>query len=647
MRRLFKRLRLVAGQLADGLRPGQAGYAALTKNEVITIPSFSTFSPRLVVWLGWLLSLTLLLWALAGSAVAQPLPPDGKGERASGYFPKPYSHYSDQEPVAQVLGDFARFEGFRVNVSQAVTGVMSGRFENVPPDTFLKALETAFGVRWYLAGGELYFYHESEWQKVLIHPQTGDPGSLYRKLNASAVVSPQLPISSPAGGGVLTVSGPASYVEMVRQAALALEGNMAPERQAIRVFKLRYASADDTTIRSSDRDLVVPGVASLLRAMMSGEAGPGLTGRQVTQNPATMERLLGHGLVTRGQPAVDFNNSQPAVVQTAAGGGGQPGPSIVADTRINGVIIQDFEYRMPYYEQVIADLDRPAHLVEIHAAIVDIDTDFKRDLGISYQGSGKDGDGWAIGGELSQDDTPYNVMPDPGYPEGLGGILSTVYTKGEKFFIARVRAMETRGNARMLGRPSVLTTDNLEATLENTTTYYVAVSSTEVADLFRVEAGTVLRVTPHIIESDQPDRPPTIRLIINVQDNQESGDTSIAPGSGMALPPIKQTKINTQALVAEGQSILIGGYYFEQKKESVSGVPVLMDIPVLGHLFKSRGRDTQKMERLILITPRVIRLGQHETMPSQLDEPSFERSPTQADYEPRLPAPAAGGCLKR
>ncbi len=611
---------------------------------MISIPLYLKSPPRLIVCLGVLLGLAMC--AAAGLAVAQPLPPESGRERASGFFPKPYSHYSDQEPVAQVLGDFARFEGYRVNVSQAVTGVMSGRFENVAPDTFLKALESAFGVRWYLAGGELHFYHESEWQKVLIHPQTGDPGALYRKLNASAVVSPQLPISSPAGGGVLTVSGPPAYVEMVRQAALALEGNLAPERQAIRVFKLRYASADDTTIRSSDRDLVVPGVASLLRAMMSGEAGPGLAGRQVIQNPATMERLLGHGLVTRGQPAESFNGAPP-VVPAVAGGGPQPGPSIVADTRINAVIIQDFEYRMAYYEQVIADLDRPAHLVEIHAAIVDIDTDFKRDLGISYQGSGQDGDGWAMGGELSPNDTPYNVMPDPGHPEGLGGILSTVYTNGEKFFIARVRAMETRGNARMLGRPSVLTTDNLEATLENTTTYYVAVSSTEVADLFRVEAGTVLRVTPHIIENDRPDRPPTIRLTISVQDNQESGDTSIAPGSGMALPPIKQTKINTQALVEEGQSILIGGYYFEQKKENVSGVPVLMDIPVLGHLFKSRGKDTQKMERLILITPRVIRLGQNEVMPSQIDEPSFERSPTQADYEPRVPAPAAGGCLKR
>ncbi|MDR1309668.1 MAG: EscC/YscC/HrcC family type III secretion system outer membrane ring protein, partial [Deltaproteobacteria bacterium] len=204
--------------------------------------------------------------------------------------------------------------------------------------------------------------------------------------------------------------------------------------------------------------------------------------------------------------------------------------------------------------------------------------------------------------------------------------------------------LEENGEARMLGRPSVLTTDNMEATLENTTTYYIEVAGNEAVDLFKVESGTVLQVTPRIIE--RPDSPPLIMLNITIQDDQDNSQGTMVAGSKMAIPPIKQTKINTQALIEAGQSLLIGGYYFEEKTDSESGVPLLKDIPVLGNLFKSSGRGTRMMERLVLITPRVIMPGETPATPSHIDEPSFSRSPTQTDYEPRVPR-APGGCRRR
>ena len=112
------------------------------------------------------------------------------------------------------------------------------------------------------------------------------------------------------------------------------------------------------------------------------------------------------------------------------------------------------------------------------------------------------------------------------------------------------------------------------------------------------------------------------------------------------VPPIKQTKINTQAIVNAGQSLLIGGYYYEQKGEDESGVPLLMDIPVLGNLFKTKARQSKRMERLILITPRIVQLNDNN-VPAQVEDPSFHRSATQADYEPRVPVRSrSAGCSR-
>jgi type III secretion protein C len=392
-----------------------------------------------------------------------------------------------------------------------------------------------------------------------------------------------------------------------------------PARTVMRVFRLKHATADDQVVNSLGRTVTIPGVATILRGLLTGQSGP--VGAQVVPDRATVEKLKGSGLRAQGR------ESDPDPLP-----GNLDAPlSIMADPRVNAVVIQDLADRMPYYERVIADLDQEVHLVEIHAAIVDIDTDFRRDLGIAWQGGGER---WDVGsGEIS---------PQDGLAGGLG--MSTIYNRGARFFLSRIQALERDGEARMLGRPSVLTADNQEATLENITTYYIPLTGEREVDLFKVETGTVLRVTPHIIEN--PARPPAIRLSVTVQDDQGAVDAErISPDATL---PIKQTKINTQAVIEAGQSLLIGGYYHEERRQGETGVPGLMRVPAAGNLFKTSGRGTRRLERMVLITPRVVRLGEVNTPPDFLDEPSFSRSPTQADYESREPTvPPAGGCRRR
>ena len=364
-----------------------------------------------------------------------------------------------------------------------------------------------------------------------------------------------------------------------------------------------------------------------------------------TVQPSAQGGLRGKGLIAMNA-STDTSQASPAVPQNGKDQSGTTaGPSIIADPRVNAVVVTDAEYRMSYYAKVIADLDKPVELVEIHAAIVDIDSDFSRDFGVNWSGTGAYGKHWTGGGSAGGTSTS-GIFPSAGASSAGGLSYSTLYSYGSDYFLARVTALEEDGQARVLGKPSVLTMDNVQASLENTSSYYVPVSGNESSDLFKIDSGTVLKVTPHIIPG-LPGQADSIKLMVSVQDDRDDGSSlfSVDPNN---LSPIKQTKINTQAIVGEGQSLLIGGHYYEIQSDAETGIPGLKNIPILGGLFGSTGKKHQRMERLILITPRIVRMDTASNVPSRVDDPRFSRTPTQADYEERRPKEMpVGGCARR
>ena len=493
----------------------------------------------------------------------------------------------------------------------------------------------AFGLRCALVHAGAY--------RDLLAPSTVSASALRDMLRAAGMISPQLPVETLSEQNLLSVSGPPLYVEQLREAMAAFEAAQGG-RTVMRVFPLRYAWAEDMSVNSMDAVITIPGVARILRAMVSGTP---LTGSGVSVLPSAQESLRGQGMAAVGG-AADAGSPAPRPPAAQVGGGqeGSSGPSIIADPRVNSVLVTDAEYRMSYYAKVIADLDKPVELVEIHAAIVDIDSDFSRELGVNWSGAGSFG-GNTSGGGSGGGSMGEGVFPSAGAASDGGLSFSTLYSHGTDYFLARVNALEEDGQARVLGKPSVLTMDNVQATLENTSTYYIPVQGYESSDLFKIDSGTVLKVTPHIIPSENGG-PDGIKLMVSVQDDRDDGSNSFSVDSSKGLSPIKQTKINTQAIVAEGQSLLIGGYYYETQSDSESGVPGLKNIPLLGGLFSSTGKKHQRMERLILITPRIVRMDQAPDVPARVDDPRFSRTPTQADYEERAPlARPVGGCARR
>ncbi|MDR2441956.1 MAG: type III secretion system outer membrane ring subunit SctC, partial [Deltaproteobacteria bacterium] len=578
---------------------------ALTKPK--ELKPLNKLKPKINLGLASIILASFFFLALPGSLLAQPA-----------VFNHAYSHFSEREPISDLLSSFAASYNLRAFISPVLTGTISGKFDNIAPSLFLDGLRSAFGVNWYLLGRNIYFFHDSEWGTKTYHPQASSPEAIFNALKGSASVSPQL--TPKISGLSLIFEGPKSYIETLETEAAAIDGFRQEPKLIMRVFKLRHAQADDVTINAADRSVTIPGVATILNSMIRG--GALAQGSMVRPNQAQVAGL--------SSLSSSRNDTAQPVREEA---------QVMAEPRVNAVIISDYEDRMSYYESVIRELDREVHLVEIHAAIVDVNTNFKRELGVNWQGVATPGD-VSVGADVSNTSGNFDVLPSPGQALGGGATVSTVYTQGPNYFIARIQALEQAGEARLLGRPSVLTLDNQEATLENTTTYYIQVAGYQTVDLFKVDSGTVLRVTPHIVES-YDSSPASIRLNVTVQDSQDSADT--AATGNMAIPPVKQTKINTQALIQNGQSLLIGGYYFESRQDNDSGTPGLGKIPILGHLFKTTSDTKSQMERMVLITPRIIRLGEVQQLPSHLDDESFSRSPTQADYEPRVPV-TKGGC---
>ena len=553
-------------------------------------------------------------------------------------FRQPFSHYAENEGICSVLADFARVEGYASVCSPTLVGEMSGRFDQVPAREFLEGMRSAFGVRWYTQGQTVTFWHEGEDSRAFLAPSTVSASALLSMFRAAGMISPQLPVEALTAQNLLSVSGPPLYVEQLQEAMLAFEEAQGG-RTVMRVFPLRYAWAEDMSVNSMDTVVTIPGVASILQAMVNGTP---VSASGVAILPSAQEKLLGQGMASMGktQSAGDATLPQDTARQETGG------PNIIADPRVNAVVVTDAEYRMDYYAKVIADLDKPVELVEIHAAIVDIDSNFSRELGINYSGSGSFGDnvsgGGSGGGSAAQ-----GMFPSPGAASDAGLSFSTLYAHGADYFLARINALEEDGQARVLGKPSVLTMDNMQASLENTSTYYIPVAGKDATDLFKVDSGTVLKVTPHIIPSENPSLPDNIKLMVSVQDDRDNGSQTFSVDTSK-LAPIKQTKINPQASVADGQSLLIGGYYFETQSDNDSGIPALKNIPILGGLFGTTGKKHQRMERLILITPRIVRMDKAPEIPIRVDDPRFSRTPTQADYTERAPlARPVGGCARR
>jgi type III secretion protein C len=288
--------------------------------------------------------------------------------------------------------------------------------------------------------------------------------------------------------------------------------------------------------------------------------------------------------------------------------------------------------RMAAYDSLIRALDVEPQVVEVEASIIDIDTEKARKLGINWRvatsgfgflfGSGNDADDRRLLGRGSGSRRAVDRIT----PSNKGGAISTIIGNQQEF-LARVTALETNNVARIVSRPQVLTLSNVEAVFDRTRTFYVRVAGREEVDLFNVVAGTILRVNPHVFRDQDQTR---IRMIVNVEDGSISEQSVVEE-----LPIVERSSVSTQAMVVDGESLLLGGMTTDADTDSNYKIPLLGDIPLLGNLFKVQQKRRAHTERLFLITPRLVSLGARVG-------PTTVTTTTQAAPQPIRPVDPSG-----
>lgn len=477
------------------------------------------------------------------------------------WVPMPYSYVAEGESLRDVLVNFGANYEVSVVVSDKVNDQVNGQFEHDEPLAFLQQLASLYNLVWYYDGNVLYVFKNSEVQSRLINLEQTGAAELKQALQRAGIWEPRFGWRPDADNRLVYVSGPPRYLELIEQTALALEQQTQLRSEktgplAIEIFPLKYASATDRSIQYRDTDVEAPGLATILARLLS-DAGVQMVNGEGNKKGAA---------VTSGQ----------AIVQ--------------ADPSLNAVIVRDTPERMAMYGKLIAALDKPAARIEVALSIIDINAEDLSQLGVD----------WRVG--IRTGSNQQVIIKTTGDRKGIEGgaaLGSLVDSKGLDYLLARVNLLESEGNAQVVSRPTLLTQENTQAVIDHSETYYVKISGERVAELQGITYGTMLRMTPRVIQmGDRPE----ISLSLHIEDGGQKVNSTGIDG----IPTISRTVVDTIARVSHGQSLLIGGIYRDEINENLSKVPFLGDIPYLGALFRSKDTQTKRSVRLFIIEPRLI-----------------------------------------
>jgi type IV pilus assembly protein PilQ len=322
--------------------------------------------------------------------------------------------------------------------------------------------------------------------------------------------------------------------------------------------------------------------------------------------------------------------------------------SAIVDERTNTIILTDTEEKINEFKRLIDEIDVPIKQVLIEARIVIANTDFKKELGVTWGLAGIDKlAGGTIGSafgdktlgfsgrrsglnpgagvaesfkysadEIETDDGPDGIAGNAddvttftrNFDFGLGdslavdlgvanptGSFSLGYLTDNFLIDLELSALESDGFGEIVSQPKVLTGDKQQAVIKSGTeiAFQKATSSGATSIEFK-EAVLQLEVTPQIT--------PDNRIIMDLLVSQDSVGAFTPTGE----PSIDITQIQTQALVGNGQTLVLGGIFQTEEVNGTEKVPLLGDLPFLGRLFRNDLRNVEKREILIFITPKII-----------------------------------------
>ncbi|MEJ2139562.1 MAG: type IV pilus secretin PilQ [Gammaproteobacteria bacterium] len=295
--------------------------------------------------------------------------------------------------------------------------------------------------------------------------------------------------------------------------------------------------------------------------------------------------------------------------------------TVAIDDRTNTLLLKDTADRISDIRRLVMKLDIPVRQVLIESRIVIVNDDFGRELGIKWGYTGiadKGSDGlYAVTGLAEGTDSIVNDFVNSG-TVGLPNLNDRymvnlpVATPAGSFALAildddylidlELSAAQAEGNGEVISSPRVITANQKEARIEQGVEipYQEASASGATTTNFK-DAVLSLTVVPQITPDD--------RIIMDLKVTKDSVGELVSDGFGGRVPSIDTRAVETQVLVENGQTVVLGGIYETERGEQTSKVPYLGDIPVLGALFRSTSVVSNKSELLIFVTPKILKEG--------------------------------------
>ncbi|MDV3511565.1 type IV pilus secretin PilQ family protein [Stenotrophomonas sp. C4297] len=316
---------------------------------------------------------------------------------------------------------------------------------------------------------------------------------------------------------------------------------------------------------------------------------------------------------------------------------------IVADERTNTLMISDIPKKIARMRELISVIDRPVDQVLIESRIVIATDTFARELGAKFgisgsrdnvyfsgnlesnrltresqvkaaQDNAKAERDWIAGGRVGPPPVPTGSAITRGLNWSLpvaatsnpGSLALSILNAGYLLDV-ELSAMQEESRGEVISNPRVVTTNQREATIKQGKEIgYVTISGGGASGVatpnvqFK-EVVLELKVTPTITNDN--------RVFLNMQVKKDEVDQLIQLDGYGTVPSINRREVTTAVLVEDGQTVVIGGVYEFTDRSSISKVPFLGDVPFLGNLFKKRGRNKDKAELLVFVTPKVLRVA--------------------------------------
>ncbi len=330
---------------------------------------------------------------------------------------------------------------------------------------------------------------------------------------------------------------------------------------------------------------------------------------------------------------IQVNYAKAADLATLISGGGSnplisDRGSIAIDERTNTLLVQDTSLRVENIRRLVSTLDIPVPQVLIESRIVIVNDDYTRNLGVrfgatvvrdnsgdgllSFTGTSAGSDTIVQSGiaNINNTGTPFPITTpsiDQRYNVNLpianpAGQFALAILDSDFLVDLELTALQAEGDGQIISTPRIITANQKEGRIEQgvEVPYQESSSSGATTTQFK-EAVLSLTVTPQVT--------PDNSIIMDLFVTKDSVGELVASATGGFVPSIDTRSVVTTVLVKDGQTVVLGGIFETEERETINKVPVLGDIPVIGSLFRSTVTLNNQAELLIFVTPRILRDG--------------------------------------